>query len=176
MDMPGGAPIFCSCPNCDFFSLSVPDVVGISCCCLALLGIVPRIPGRDEELAMRQSSQQGGGEAATAMVAEPRLGADAAFVGKVGDDPVGEMIGWDLVAWGGGIKHLQFDAGAQSLFGVVLVDEGSGKRTIVSSAPTFAALTPAEFPEGLVESAAVLHLDGNHRDGAAVADLSWPDA
>ena len=125
---------------------------------------------------MRQSSQQGGGEAATAMVAAPRLGADAAFVGKVGDDPVGEMIGWDLVAWGGGIKHLQFDAGAQSLFGVVLVDEGSGKRTIVSSAPTFAALTPAEFPEGLVESAAVLHLDGNHRDGAAVADLSWPDA
>ena len=45
MDMPGGAPIFCSCPNCDFFSLSVPDVVGISCCCLALLAAVAAVRG-----------------------------------------------------------------------------------------------------------------------------------
>ena len=37
------------------------DVVGLGCSCLDFFGVVPRLPGLDEEIEMLQSVQQGGG-------------------------------------------------------------------------------------------------------------------
>ena len=44
------------------------DVVGLGCCCFDLLGVVPHMPGSDEEIGMLETWQQGGGEVATALV------------------------------------------------------------------------------------------------------------
>ena len=50
------------------------DVVGLGCCCFDLLGVVPHLPGPDEEIRMLETRQQGGGEVATALVTLARFG------------------------------------------------------------------------------------------------------
>lgn len=70
------------------------DVVGLGCCCFDLLGVVPHMPGPDEEIRMLETRQQGGGEVATALVTLARLGCSAACAGKVGDDAFGNFIRW----------------------------------------------------------------------------------
>ena len=50
------------------------DVVGLGCACLDFLGIVPRLPEMDEQIWMSESTQQGGGMVATALVTLSRLG------------------------------------------------------------------------------------------------------
>ena len=50
------------------------DTVGLGCACVDFLGVVPYMPGLDEEIQMLAASRQGGGEVATALVALALLG------------------------------------------------------------------------------------------------------
>ncbi len=145
------------------------DVVGLGCSCFDWLGVVPRLPGPDEEIHMLETKQQGGGEVATALVALARLGVSVAYVGKVGDDPFGDFIRKEFDRYGVDIRHLIVEPGAVSQASVVLVDKPSGKRTIVACVPTFTEVRPAQLPPGFIEQARYLHLDGVHRAAALEA-------
>jgi sugar/nucleoside kinase (ribokinase family) len=63
-----------------------PDVLGIGLCTVDMLFVVAHRPDFDVSTRASQYLRQGAGPAATAMVALARLGAQAAFIGKVGDD------------------------------------------------------------------------------------------
>ena len=139
------------------------DVVGLGCNCFDFLGIIPYIPGLDEEIQMLESSQQGGGEVATALVALAKLGASVAYVGKVGDDPIGNFITADFDKYGVDTSHLIVEHGRASLASIVLVDKESGKRTILAGTQTVSDLQPAEIKSGVIEGAKFLHLDGASR-------------
>ena len=145
------------------------EVVGLGCSCFDLLGVVPHLPGPDEEIRMLETKQQGGGEVATALVALARLGCSVAYLGKVGDDPFGDFIRKEFDQYGVDTRHLIVEPGAVSQASVVLVDKPSGKRTIIACVPTFTELQPAQLPPGLIEQARYLHLDGVHRAAALEA-------
>ena len=68
------------------------DVIGLGCACLDFLGVVPTKPEMDDQVWMVDSIQQGGGKAATALVTLAKLGVSTAFLGKIGNDPVGQLI------------------------------------------------------------------------------------
>ena len=142
------------------------DVVGLGCSCLDFLGVVPRIPGLDEEIEMLESTQQGGGEVATALVTLAKLGASVAYVGKVGDDPVGYFIKHEFDEYGVDTGNMMVEPGATSLASVVMVDQATGKRTIVGGKLTVSDLHPNEVQPGVIEGAKYLHLDGTFRQTA----------
>ncbi|MDE2757064.1 MAG: PfkB family carbohydrate kinase [Acidobacteriota bacterium] len=145
------------------------DVVGLGCCCFDLLGVVPHMPGPDEELRMLETRQQGGGEVATALVTLARLGCSVACAGKVGDDAFGNSIRRELDRYGVDTRNLMVEPGALSQASVVLVDRSTGQRSILACVPTFSELLPSQLPPGLIEQARVLHLDGVHRAAALAA-------
>ncbi len=145
------------------------DVVGLGCCCFDLLGVVPHMPGPDEEIRMLETRQQGGGEVATALVTLARLGCSVACAGKVGDDAFGNFIRRELDQYGIDTRHLLVEPGALSQASVVLVDRATGQRSILACMPTYSELQASQLPTQLIEQAGVLHLDGVHRSAALEA-------
>ena len=145
------------------------DVVGLGCCCLDFLGVLPRLPELDEEIQLLETSQQGGGEVATALVALAQLGSSVTFIGKVGDDPIGNFITEDFNRYGVDSKHLSIEPGKISLSAFVLVDKQSGKRTILAGTKTTSDVDPDQIPVELIQQAKFLHLDGSSRAAALQA-------
>lgn len=142
------------------------DVLGLGCACLDFLGVVPRMPDLDDEIRMVTSSQQGGGEVATALVALSKLGASTTYLGKVGDDLAGQMIRQELNQYGVDTSHLVIDSAATSIASMVIIDQNSGKRTILAGDLSRCELQPTEIPQDLFDSVRYLHLDGTSRQAA----------
>ena len=153
------------------------DVVGLGCCCLDLLGIIPGMPEVGDEIELLDLSQQGGGEVATALVALAKLGSSVAFVGKIGDDPAGSYIAEELRRYGVDTGHLLVESNAQCLTSIVLIDQQSGERTILAGSSTVSDMLPEEVPAELIENAKCVHLDGTHLQSAlSVADRArWTE-
>ena len=145
------------------------DTVGLGCACVDFLGVVPYMPGLDEEIQMLAASRQGGGEVATALVALARLGSTAAYIGQVGDDPSGDLIAAEFEQYGVDTSHLIVERGATSQTSIVLVDDQSGKRTILGVPFSAAEIAPAQIRPGFVEQARYLLLDGTARDASLEA-------
>ena len=141
------------------------DVVGLGCACLDFLGIVPRLPEMDEQIWMSESTQQGGGMVATALVTLSRLGVSTAYIGKTGDDVAGRVIKKEFDLYGVDSGHMIMASGVSSLASMILVDESTGKRTIMAGS-TPILLHPSEVPTELVRSAGYLHLDTTCRQAA----------
>jgi sulfofructose kinase len=105
----------------------------------------------------------GGGVAANAAVAIVRLGGRARYVGRVGDDPIGERIVSELQADGVDTNGVRAVPGVVSPVSAVLVDD-AGERIIVNYTP------PGLFDGG-----------DHHQAGelagvdAVLVDVRWPD-
>ena len=137
------------------------DVVGIGYSSVDYLGIVPCYPPEaDEKTEMLEFSMQGGGPAATALVTLARLGAKVAFVGKVGDDDFGDFMLRELQREGVDVSMTLVEPGAKSPFAFIIVERGTGRRTILWTRSTASELSPREVDMKLIASASMLYLDG----------------
>jgi ribokinase len=145
------------------------EVIGLGCSCIDFLGIVPHLPRLDEEIEMLESTLQGGGEVATALVTLAKLGVSTAYIGKVGDDPIGVMIKHDFDGYGVNTDYLVVEPGKRSLSAIVLVDKKSGKRSILAGRATVSDVGPSDLPVGVIEQAKVLHLDGTEAQASVSA-------
>lgn len=102
----------------------------------------------------------GGGVAANAAVAVARLGGDARFVGRVGDDPAGDQVVAGLRDEGVDVDHVERRIGGSTPISAVIV-AADGARTIVNHTPRdlFAGEPPS------------LPVDGVD---AVLVDARWP--
>ncbi|NDR57013.1 PfkB family carbohydrate kinase [Aliiruegeria sabulilitoris] len=73
----------------------------------------------------------GGGPAANAAVAIARLGGSPSFIGRLGSDPLADLVLNDLEAAGVGTAHVHRAEGGRSSFSSVYVD-ARGERQIVN--------------------------------------------
>jgi sulfofructose kinase len=152
------------------------DVVGLGLCTHDYIAIIPHMPKFESSVGMKASSEQGGGPAATAMVAASRLGARAAFVGRVGDDRSGHFILADFARYGVDTAHMSVQAGAESHFIICLVEESTGDRAFIGNRATVAPMTPAELNYEIIRDAKFLHLDGHEPAAAKAAALAAREA
>ncbi len=136
------------------------DIIGLGTCCLDHVGLVPYLPKLDQGDPLLDYTKQGGGPTATAMVTLARLGAKAGFVGKVGDDEAGDFIRDQFLHYGVDISRMVVQKGAKSSLSIVLVDKGTGKRSIIHSKGTFSPLLPRDLDKDYIISGRYLHLDG----------------
>lgn len=149
------------------------DVVGVGYSSVDYLGIVDEYPPpADVKMPMSQFTKQGGGPVATALVALSRLGARTAFVGKMGDDEFGSFMKSQLEKEKVDISQIVTEPGASSQFAFIIVDQATGRRTILWSQSDVPPLRASEMDREFVTSARILHLDGLQME-AGLAAARW---
>jgi ribokinase len=133
------------------------------------IGVVDHIPVRDEVIRLQKYRVEQGGMVATALVAAARLGAEAEFLGGVGDDANGRLALERFAAEGIATTSVQVLAGGISAFSFILVERDCGKRTIIHE-PGVQRSRALEIPQGdteaLLSGVGYLHLDGFWLDTA----------
>lgn len=138
---------------------SIPDIVGIGVCTVDHLVTVPRLPQRNENMRALNYMRQPGGLASCSLVAAARLGAKTKIISRIGDDALGEYIRQDLQSEGVDVSLLLEEAGSESHVSVILVDEQSGDRSIITRPPTGSAISPTEIKREDLDGAQVLFVD-----------------
>jgi len=135
-------------------------IVGVGQCSLDYLTLVDSYPEKDTKKEVLLWEEQGGGPVATALVALKRLGADCAFYGVIGDDQEGVKIRQSLVDEGVDAGGLVRRDNAISQTAFIVIEKGSGKRTIFWRRPSGEELTPEELGDDFLRGADFLLLDG----------------
>jgi len=135
------------------------DILGIGCCSVDYLSVIPTPLQPDAKLRMKRFSRQGGGLVATALVTAQRLGASTQFIGKVSDDPVGSEILEGLAREGVDASLSVVEPGRETRFALILVDESTGRRSIVWTPGTVTPLQWEELDPSLPTRCRLLHID-----------------
>ncbi len=104
-------------------------VLGVGIACEDLFFRAPRAAW-GSNTRIEQLYRQGGGKAATAVVAAARLGARCRLVTRLADDEAGERIASELRAYGIDLDGTMVTRGGRSPQSLVHVDVDSGERTI----------------------------------------------
>jgi fructokinase len=99
-----------------------------------------------------------GGAPANVAVGAARLGGDAAFLGKVGDDPFGRKLAALLTSEGVDVGGLRFDGSARTALAFVALREGGEREFSFYRNPSADMLyRPDEVDLDLVRAAKILH-------------------
>ncbi|NIH66881.1 carbohydrate kinase family protein [Modestobacter marinus] len=138
---------------------------------LDVVGRVPHVPRPDERVHAVTVEHLPGGMAANAAVAAARAGAQVAFAGVVGDDPLSARFLAELAAEG-------IDTGWTDRTGflstaIVLVD-GAGRRSVVSEDDALGSAHVTAVADRLAADGGLLYLDGYRAaelEGAARAGV-----
>ncbi|MFQ5972426.1 MAG: PfkB family carbohydrate kinase, partial [Alphaproteobacteria bacterium] len=141
-------------------------MTAVACVGIAVLDIVfsvDELPSAAGKYYAREYREIGGGVAANAAATVTALGGHARYVGRVGDDAVGQRILAELRDWDVDTTHVEQVAGCGSSVSAVLVDR-TGERLIVNH------VDPRLFGNGA-------RLDGGALAGmdAVLVDTRWPD-
>ena len=92
---------------------------------------VEGLPTEGGKYVAKRYTEVGGGPAATAAVAAAKLGAQADFIGRVGDDDTGNSLLAELESLGVNTRYTRRYAGANSSQSAIMVD-AKGERIIVN--------------------------------------------
>lgn len=145
------------------------DLVGVGHICQDHLCVVDAYPPEDGSTRISQIHVQGGGAVATAMVAAARLGCDAALVGHLGADAVGDEIVAELVSEGVDVAALERLADVRSLVSYIMIDPVRGTRTKFPLRDTLPPIAWSAVQRETLLGAKVLHLDATHYENALTA-------
>lgn len=141
-----------------------PSIICIGLSALDHIWQADRLPGADlSKVRANQYVTAGGGMAATAAVTIARLGGNAHFWGRAGDDPAGQIMRDELRAEGVDAENFRLFEGARSSVSGVFVD-GEGERHIINFRG-----------HGLPDSADWLPLEKISSAAAVLSDPRWPD-
>ncbi len=144
-------------------------VMGIGQCAWDMLAVVDRFPQSDTKKEVFVWEEQGGGPAATALVALSRLGVPCRFYGVIGDDNEGEAIRKSLIEEGVDVTGLVKRSNASSQTAFIAIDKSTGTRTIFWKRPSSDPLQVEELPPDFLSNAEFLLLDGLMKDVSAFA-------
>lgn len=101
-----------------------------------------------------------GGAESNVAIGVSRLGASAAWIGRLGADAVGAMIARELRAEGVAVHAATDFAAATALMLKERVRPATSRISYYRRAQAGSRLTPADIPAGVVSSAKVLHVTG----------------
>ena len=118
-------------------------------------------PDQADELyaAMGTAREISGGSAANSMAGAAALGLEAAFIGQVADDQLGEIFAHDMLALGVRFETPPLQAPPPTGRCLILVTP-DGQRTMNTCPAASHELTPAALDPDLIRSASVTFLEG----------------
>jgi sulfofructose kinase len=151
------------------------DVVGVGVNVIDYLFRLPHFPESNTKMDALAAATQGGGLTATAMVACARLNLRTRYIGKFGGNEIGRMAREELLAEGLDLTGSATAAGIPNRLCFVMVEEGTGHRTILRHRDPRVDLQPEDLSREAVCAGRVLHLDG-HEGDAALQAARWAKA
>jgi sugar/nucleoside kinase (ribokinase family) len=156
-----------------FFPKDKPfDVVGMGLNSVDFVTVVPEFPAPNSKMKMLHFSKQGGGQVATAMVALSRWGVKTKYIGKVGEDEMGQFSLHSIRQEGVDVSSVTIEPNATNQFATILVDGRTGDRTILWNRDDRLMYREGELRNGEVCCGKLLHLDG-HDIHAAIQCARW---
>jgi len=148
------------------------DVVGMGLNSVDFLTVVPKFPTPNAKMEMLQFSKQGGGQVATAMVVLSRWGMKTKYIGKIGEDELGQFSLHSIAQEGVEVSSVMIEPNATNQFAMIIVDGSTGERTILWNRDQRLIYRQGELRKEEVCSGKILHLDG-HDIHAALQCVRW---
>ncbi len=148
------------------------DVVGFGLNSVDHLVTVPRYPAFNTKMRMTEHRQSPGGQVSSAMVGARRLGLQASYIGKVGNDLEGKSLIASLRDEGVDYTNVIIVPGARTQSGVIIIEQLSGERTIMNHYDEKTGIMPNEIKPAAITNARILHLDG-YDTKAATQAANW---
>ncbi len=137
------------------------DVAGVGLNATDTLILVPRMPAYAGKAAFTDEMLSPGGQVATAMVACARLGMRVKYIGTVGDDERGRIQMASLRETGIDLSDVQVRHGCPNQTAYILIDRGTGERTVFWRRDDCLRLQPDEIRPEAILAARLLHIDGH---------------
>ena len=150
-------------------SKSAIKVVGIGVSTVDILNRIEHFPCSDEVQETLDTSLQGGGPVATAIVTLAQLGVSTAMLDVIGDDWRSEIIRQGFEQTGVCTDYLISAAGHTASTSTILVQAGSGSRAILFSRGTSGDYPVNNLPTEIVRRARFLHINGRHMAASLAA-------
>lgn len=135
------------------------------------LCVITRHPRLDGKQTLLRYEVQPGGQVPTALVALARWGVPTAYVGTFADDPGGILVRGSLAWEGIDLRGSTTRRNRRQPVSVILVDQSTGERSVLSEPPPPGLELPPIPHELLARSEILLHdaTDMNHATQAAYA-------
>ncbi len=148
------------------------DLVGFGLNAVDHLCVVPQYPRFDSKTAILQYEKLAGGQTATTVSFLARMGMKGKYIGKVGSDELGEFSLRSLRLESIDTSSVLIEQGARNQYAFIIVDKGSGERTILWERDPRLSFRESELNRADVCAGKVLHLDG-HDYEAAIRAAIW---
>jgi sulfofructose kinase len=142
------------------------DVVGMGLNSVDFISVVPEFPTLNSKMKMLRFSKEGGGQVATAMVALSRWSIKTKYIGKVGEDELGQFSLHCLRQEGVDVSSVTIEPNATNQFAMIIVDGSTGDRTILWNRDERLMYREGELRKEEIRSGKLLHLDGHDIDAA----------
>jgi len=143
------------------------DVVGVGLNATDTLLVVPRFPAYAGKVPFEEEIVCPGGQVASALSACASLGLRTKYIGTIGDDERGRIQLDSLRNAGINLDHVQRRPGCPNQSAYIIIDRGTGERTVLWSRPECLRIDPSEIAPEQILCARLLHIDGH--DTRAVA-------
>lgn len=140
-------------------------VVGLGANVLDTLIRCQRFPTEDKKTRAEEIVRVGGGPVGNALVVMSRLGVSAEVIGAFADDTEGKQILSELRSFGISTDHVTVLSGKSSFVSYILISEEAQSRTCLYDRGTVND-DPAHLELSAIDSADILHLDGNYMKSA----------
>ena len=133
------------------------------------MALTDRDRAREIYAAMSPGTEMSGGSAANTAAGIASFGAPVAFIGKVGDDDLGEVFTHDIRAAGVSFRPSVTAEGEGTARCLVLVTPDA-QRTLNTHLGVAADLTPDDIDQALIAAAGITYLEGYLWDQPAAKD------
>jgi ribokinase len=142
------------------------DVLGIGCTAVDERLYVSEFPSPDGKARILRREKSLGGLTAIALVAAARMGARAAFAGRLGSDELSNYVECALEQCGVATGDVVRCANARPGRSTILIDESVGTRAVLSEVLGLRGADEARPPADLVQQSRVLYVDGHGVSGS----------
>lgn len=173
----GGKPTFLTLSSRTVFLMRLPielpgnrdfDAVGFGLNAVDHLIVVPEYPAFDTKTRFTDYQKSAGGQTATAMVALQRLGMKTAYAGRFGSDEDGRFGLQSLQDEHVNVEFAEVIEGAANQVAFIVIDAGSGERTIIWDRDERLSYRPDEAPIEFATKGRILHIDAHDPPACAV--------
>jgi sugar/nucleoside kinase (ribokinase family) len=135
------------------------DVLVVGRSCLDYLAVVPQYPAEDTKIACEKRLIEAGGQGGTAVCCISRLGGQAAYIGRLGNDDAGLFCLKRLEDFNVESRYVHMHEGGRTPVAYILVSATSGKRTIIYEKNRLPPLSANDIPGHLLNESRVVLLD-----------------
>lgn len=133
------------------------DAVGFGTNAVDYLIVVPEYPAFNSKIELIDYVQLAGGEIATTMAGLSRLGMKTSYVGRFGCDNAGDFGIETLTNDGVDTAFAEQIEGARTQIAFIIIDEGSGERTVIWKRDEKLAYLPQEVPLEIAARTKIFH-------------------